>query len=191
MRVDVSGRHFIFPSECACCGGPADTELAASASREWGKRVVHTETKSWDIPYCTRCTSHIASYEEAGSLARILTVLSVVVGGAIVFMGNPFWGIAIGIILVIGTVMVFARSLTRARSLCSDRCAIVGRAVAYLGWDSSVHKFEMSSQHFAVSFMDSNRSKLVNLSVEAIGLLSDNGPKTLPTAARSPRRYIS
>jgi hypothetical protein len=59
MRVDLSGHTFVYPDECACCGGVPDRELTVWARRSRGTRVIHTETKLWDVPYCTARIEHI------------------------------------------------------------------------------------------------------------------------------------
>ncbi len=191
MRVDVSGHSFVFPNECACCSGIPDCELTVSANRSWGSKVVRTETKSWDVPYCAGCIEHIRADEAAGSFARWFTALSVLFALSIGYGVNPYWGAAIGILGVTGTVLVFGKLLRNARAKGSGSCVTLHRAVEYLGWSATLHKFEFTSWHFACNFMRANQKKLVNLSFEARNLLSVNGSAFKPSGARSPRRYIS
>lgn len=191
MRVDVSGHSFVFPNECACCGGGADCDLTVSASRSWGSKVVHTESKSWDVPYCTGCLKHIRAFEVAGSFARWFTVISVLLGGLIGYGIDPYLGVAIGILAVGGTVLVYGRKLSIARAESSPDCVDLNRAIDYLGWSGTVHKFEFTSRHFACNFMRANQNKLVNLSFEARNLLSADGLTFTPSSSRSPRRNIS
>ena len=191
MRVDVSGHSFVFPNECACCGGTPDSELTVSASRSRGSKVVHTEAKSWDVPYCTGCIKHIRAGDAAASFARWSTVLSILVGLLIGYGINPYWGAAIGILGVIGTVVVFGRLLRNARAKGSANCVTLHRAVDYLGWSGTLHKFEITSRPFACKFMRANQNKLVNLSFEARGMLLANDSTSTPSESRSARRYIS
>src|ERR1035438_9787503 len=106
MRVEVSGQSFVFPHQCACCGTAPDNSLTVSASKSRGTKVVHTETKTWDVPYCSGCIQHIRSAEAAGSFARLFTILSLVLGVLLGFGVDPYLGTAIGILGVVGTVMV-------------------------------------------------------------------------------------
>jgi hypothetical protein len=189
MRVDVSGQRFVFPSECACCGATPDSALTISASRSRGSKVVHTETKSWDVPYCTDCIEHLRASQAAGSFARLFTFLSVLLGVLIGFGVNPYLGAAIGILAVVGTVMVYGKKRDQARAECDANCVNVDAAIAYLGWYGTLHKFEIGSQQFACDFMTANQNKLVNLSSEARSLLSASGSQG--SRSRSPHRYVS
>lgn len=191
MRVDVSGRSFIFPRLCACCGVTADRELAVSATRSWGKRVRHSETKAWDIPYCATCVQHVGAAASARTLAVILGCASVLAGGVVAAYVEPSTGVVMGIAAMVGTVFLFKRLMSQARSLCHANCACVGKAVAYLGWYGSLHQFDIASRQFAHDFMAANQNKLVNLSTEAQSLLASTGSTIGPSTARSPRRYIT
>jgi len=191
MRVEVSAHIIAFPHECACCGAVPDAELAVSAGISRGKRVVHTETKLWNVPYCSRCLSHIRSYEQAASIAKWLTVFSIVTGLVIGLAWGAFDGIAVGILSIILTIAVFSAFMKRARSICCADCTDVDSVVTYIGWQSSVHKFEIKAQRYASKFMVANSKKLVNLSPAALNLLSAKVPKIEPDKPRAPLRYIS
>ncbi len=54
MEIDLTGRTFVFPNQCACCNRPPNDELIIAAQRSRGRRVVHTTTKTWNVPYCKR-----------------------------------------------------------------------------------------------------------------------------------------
>ncbi len=192
MRVDVSGHHFIFPFQCACCGAAPNGQLAFSASRSWGRRVERTETKAWDVPYCSRCITHVHALEEARSFAKTFTVLSILLSLLVGYVLDPYFyfGIAVGVVAIVGTVMTFGQKLQEARSLQTTSCVNVDKAVAYLGWSGTLHRFEFTSRHFARAFMAANQDKLVNLSVEQRWLLSEGG-SPVPNAPRSARRYIT
>ncbi len=59
--VEISARIISWPAVCACCCRPRDTVIEVSSTRTTGKRVIHTETKSWNIPYCNKCLGHITA----------------------------------------------------------------------------------------------------------------------------------
>jgi|SRR5579863_1041253 len=191
MRIDLSGHSFVFPAKCACCGGPADAELAVSAIKTTGKRVVHTKTNVWDVPYCINCVRHVKAVEAAKALAWVLGILSVVIGVFLGYAVNSGTGIIMGGLALLGTGMVYANRLSQARSQCGSTCVCVGRAVAYLGWHGTLHQFEVLSAPFARDFMTSNQGKLVNLSSEARNLLAEAGSVPKTNTPRTPRRYMS
>jgi hypothetical protein len=59
----------------------------------------------------------------------------------------------------------------RARALCSANCANVCSAVGYLGWNGTVHIFELASRPFALRFMLANRSRILNVDYDVLGEL--------------------
>ena len=68
-QLQVSAKILSWPRQCACCGGEANAELRAAASRTTGKRVQHTTTSWWHVPYCNSCLHHKAQYDEASKWA--------------------------------------------------------------------------------------------------------------------------
>lgn len=57
--VKISARLIHFPLVCPCCMERADTTVELSAVRERGVRVVRSEEKGWEVPYCQQCLRHI------------------------------------------------------------------------------------------------------------------------------------
>ena len=102
MRIDASGHNFVFPHKCACCGGAADTELGASATKSSGKRVVHTKTNVWDFPYRSRCVGHVMSAEGTRTVALILGIVSVSFGLFLGFVASATSGVMIGTLAIVG-----------------------------------------------------------------------------------------
>jgi hypothetical protein len=190
MRIDLSGQSFDFPDSCACCHGIADRLLPIPATKSSGKRVIHTEQNVWDVPYCDRCLGHFRAAESARSLARGLTISSVLGGVVIGYFVNTAIGIIIGILGVVAAVFLHSSQMDRARAMCSANCACVGRAIAYLGWHGPLHQFEIMSSRFAGELMAANPRKLVNLSPQARSLL-ESMPMASSTTRRTPRRYRS
>ena len=66
-RVQISAHRIAWPRCCACCCGPKDTEVTLSFTRRRGVRVIREQTKSWLLPYCTRCLDHIDAVERLES----------------------------------------------------------------------------------------------------------------------------
>jgi hypothetical protein len=78
--LQISARVIRWPGICACCAQPADAAIEVSSTRTTGKRVIHTQTKSWDVPYCNRCLSHIRAAKDLRAFSRIVINLSLVTG---------------------------------------------------------------------------------------------------------------
>ena len=192
MRVELSGIKFKFPNECPCCGGTPDSELLISASRSKGSRVVRTEVRAWNLPYCSRCVKHVGDVERARGQLKLLVLLSILLATFIAFKINPLLGVGIGIAALLGASIVYKRQLDRLSSGCSSAsCASIERTVDYLGWHGTLHQFEIRSVRFARNFMESNSGKLVNVSPEARNLLSASDETSRPNAPRSASRFIS
>lgn len=98
--VEISARIIRWPDICACCSRPADTAIEISSTRTTGKRVIRTQTKSWQVPYCKRCLSHIRAAKDLRAFWRIVINLSLVIGlaGAVLtllILGVIVWQSAI------------------------------------------------------------------------------------------------
>lgn len=191
MRIDVSGHSFVFPDKCACCCGVANTQCYISASRSTGKRVVHTKTQVWDVPYCARCASHVMAAKGSRSAALLLVGLSILLAVLVGYFLTPSAGVTIGAFGVVGSLVVHSRLMAKARGQCNAECVSVDKAIAYLGWHGTLHQFEMSSPHYASDFMVVNHTKLVNLSPQARNLLASSDLPPQKNAPRAPRRYMS
>lgn len=78
--VQISARIVRWPGVCACCCQPADTSIEVSCTRVTGKKVIHTQTKSWDVPYCRRCFAHIKAAKALRAFSMLVIHLSIVFG---------------------------------------------------------------------------------------------------------------
>src|SRR5205085_4176030 len=113
--VQISARIIRWPGICACCGRHADTAIEISSTRTTGKRVIRTQTKSWEVPYCHRCVRHIRAAKELRAFSRIVLNLSLVIGLAGAFLSLPILGLLasgaavlaafLGLLVVAGTVV--------------------------------------------------------------------------------------
>ena len=191
MHVEVSGQSFAFPPKCACCCAPADSELTVAASKSTGKKVVHTKTNAWDIPYCRHCINHVRALDSARRTSHWLAFFSLVLGSLTAYVANGYLGSSIGVLCLIGTVFARKQMVAQAREKCHSYCASVDRAIVYLGWHGSLHRFDISSNQFAAEFMGANERKLVNLSQQARQLLAATTPAAKPNASRTARRYFT
>ncbi|HWZ45504.1 MAG TPA: hypothetical protein VNW97_18665 [Candidatus Saccharimonadales bacterium] len=192
MRVDVSGHQFTFPPTCACCNSAADRQLTISASKSSGKRVIHTKTQVWDIPYCAHCLAHVGAADRAAGTAKLLTILSLLAAVFLWYLTSFYIALIFGILAIIGTAILHGKQMSNARAMCSPACMSVSRAIAYLGWHGTLHRFEVLSPNFARDFMAANQRKLVNLTPQARDLLASSGITAEPlNKPRSARRYMT
>ena len=189
MLVEVSGQRFVFPQQCACCGGPSNTTLHAAHSKTWGKRVIHTKTSSWEFPYCSACIDHVRSYGYAPGVAVLFAVLVIVIGtligSAITWTEEVLgYGLMAAIFFTIAAGIVgYVRQARKARGMCSATCVYVGRAVTYVNWYSSVHSFNIMSSKYAALFMLANAKKLINVTNDGRRLME----WAITEAASAPR----
>lgn len=178
MRVCVSARLISFPASCACCMEAADFERPARASRTTGTRVVRTQARSWNVPWCRACWSHSTTWETGTTLGWLAFASAIVVTIATVWNGPTItaepalvWGLAlsVGIGIAMAAILKFLASLGKKKS-----CPLTAPAFKYQGWNGSVQYFRIRSERYAIAFMKANYSKLVNVTSYQEKLLSEN-----------------
>lgn len=69
-RVDIAARTIRWPAICACCSQPTDTSVEVSSTKEKGVQVVRRHTKSWQVPYCHDCLSHVKAFVELNEFLK-------------------------------------------------------------------------------------------------------------------------
>ena len=116
MRVDLSGIRFAFPNECPCCGGMPDGTLVISASRSKGRRVVRTEVRAWNLPYCNRCIKHIKDVATIRLQLKLLAFVSIAVGALMAVTVSLLVGATTGVAALVGSLLVKKNQLDRLRS---------------------------------------------------------------------------
>src|SRR5579862_5573633 len=133
MKVDVSGQKFVFPQTCACCGSWPHTTFAAVASKTTGSRVVRTQSKSWDFPYCGSCICHVSKARTATNVSGTIAALAVVAAVVAGFSGLLAISVVVAAAGISGAIYSYHKLMGQARALCSPNCASVECAVKYLG----------------------------------------------------------
>jgi hypothetical protein len=159
LQVTISARKLSWPDVCACCMGYSDAWLRCAHSVSKGRRVVHTTTKAWSVPYCRRCIRHRRLHLSAGWWWRAGLVL----GGGLLLCallareGTPW---------LLMSALAFVACALRGRSLAgasrramAAACRVPGSAVVYHGWHGSEQTFEFANQQYYVLFLDSNDTK--------------------------------
>lgn len=66
MRVEFkTGDGVRFPALCPCCGAPPDT---TTAIRSYAFKGRTTTTRTWEVPYCTPCVTHMHRFGGAAGM---------------------------------------------------------------------------------------------------------------------------
>lgn len=181
MRVEASGYQFVFPQMCACCGSQPETALTVSATKTSGKKVVRTQTNTWDFPYCSKCVEH--------TNMATFAIIAMVVVGIIVLVVFGLIHIIAGLILgAVAAVGIYIWLMKYAKGLCSENCVCVGKAVSFVSWDGTRQIFEIVSPKYAGEFMLANQRKLINLSPKARNLIEGEGYMNRAKNVQSARR---
>lgn len=184
VRVEVSSSKFSVAHECACCGAEPSVHLAASFTRQTGKKVIREHTRSLDFPYCERCHGHVTLYESAGEAATTTVVIGILAAIVLAFIA----GAAAGMILFLCSLPIAlvraANRRTQAQLQCSSECAGAQAAVEYLGWSGTVSSFKFQSETYAVKFADDNSRNLVNVSMHLRNLLATQDPERVDRHAK-------
>lgn len=170
--VEVSARQLFFPKLCACCAGSPDGIFQAMAIRTKGVRVVRTDTRWWDVPYCRACLRHIEYLNRSKrwwNRAILLLVLSVGWISVSLFFPKDIvnlteytpWG---SIVFALAAVSYFLgiRYHRRAMRATCATCACVEEAVVYAGWYGSIHTFLFDNREFADAIIRANEKKVVD-----------------------------
>lgn len=160
FQFQISAKMLQWPRKCACCGEAPNTSIRASASKTKGKRVKHTTTSWWEVPYCTTCLSHKRAYEAASWWL----IAGFVVGLLVWFLitnstGSGLGGFIPGIVILGASVWPFTKAQAAARAQMRPTCCTPTVAVRYLGWYGTFHTFQFSSQAYTDEFLLANRSK--------------------------------
>jgi len=156
----ICARLLSWPRKCACCGGTADSHMRAAASKTTGKRVQHTKTSWWEVPYCHTCLAHKAAYESAtgwlwGGLV-VGVIAWVVVGQA---SSSGTLGFLVGSVVAGGAFWPYGRAQAAAQAQMKPTCCTPRAAVRYLNWHGTFHTFVFESESYTNEFLASNGQK--------------------------------
>lgn len=150
-KFQISANLLSWPKSCTCCGNSADTHIRASASRTTGKRVKHTKTSWWEVPYCSGCLQHKQAFDAAGNWI----LAGLVLGIAIWF----FVGFTPGILLTCASILPFSMAQSSAKRRMKKTCCSPSAAVRYLEWHGTIHTFVFESKLYLDNFLSNNSSK--------------------------------
>jgi hypothetical protein len=92
VRVQISARLIRWPSQCACCLRQANEQHNCSHTRVTGKRVIRHNTKSWAIPYCSKCLDHVHANGRAEGMSSA-GATAALVGGILIGLASIAFGL--------------------------------------------------------------------------------------------------
>lgn len=162
-QLQVSAKILSWPRQCACCGGQANSELRAAASRTTGKRVQHTTTSWWHVPYCSSCLHHKAAYDGASKWSG--WGLGGGVGAWVVLgwlTGSGWFGFIVAVALAAAGFWYQGKAQEEARKLMCATCAAPSDAVRYIGWHGTFHTFVFDSKGYLEDFVAANSRKTMS-----------------------------
>jgi hypothetical protein len=180
--VQISARIISWPSFCACCSQPATTSLGTSYTRTTGKRVIHHDTRVWQIPYCQDCVKHV---REANSATRwranriwMDVCLGFLLSGVLILgchqsIPSESLKYVLDIVVVSSVALLvaflcrrvqreFSTKITIIRARAPASCCSVYRACHYNGWYGTVHTFRFCNAHFVDALRRANPGKCVD-----------------------------
>lgn len=162
-QLQISAKILSWPRQCACCGGEANAELRAAASRTTGKKVQNTTTYWWHVPYCIRCLEHKNAYDVASKWATVGVVCGIAAWPLIGWITGSGW-LGFAVCIALGTLCVWYQGKSRgeARKLMCETCAVPSDAVRYLDWHGTFHTFAFENKSYLDSFVAMNSRKTMS-----------------------------
>jgi hypothetical protein len=169
MRIEVSGKQFVFPRSCACCGRfPTQTIEVRGGEKN---QLARTKGWVWDVPYCLQCKKHVVLTDRVQIGALALVAFAIGVAFTSGFARGPLPGLAVAALGVTGVGLVFVIVNRLRRQHLQRNCWGLGLAVEYLGSNRDCHAFEIKSYYYARDFILANHRKIVNASAKVAGIL--------------------
>jgi len=174
--VVVSARDIVAPNLCVCCGGPPDTALADAATRTWGKRVVHSQSRVAVFGICTRCDGHCRVLFPSWSNHLLWTCVVLFVAAV-----THSFGVPVALLAVTWGVFVLGYLRARAELLRgrTTSCEAVDRPADYVRWYGTEHTFHFDSLRYARAFADANhaaKKRVLGLDPDGTPRLPELGP---------------
>lgn len=187
MRVEVSGKQFVFPRQCACCGRFPGSRLTISGSER--NRNSRTEGWIWDIPYCVQCVSHVKAVDRIFigglSIVALFGICSFIVGFVLTSWLSGLGFFAATTALVTGAVWILLSAVKIGQH---EQCCTAFRAITYLGSAGAIHSFDFRSKGYCSAFVRANHHKLVNASASVSRIARDLAVSENQVARRITKR---
>lgn len=169
MRIEVSGKQFVFPRSCACCGRfPSQTIEVRGGEKN---QLARTKGWVWDVPYCLPCKKHVllTDWVQLGALA--LAALALCIAFISGFVRGPWPGFEIAALGLTAVGLGFVITNRLRRQDLPRNCWGLGLSVEYLGSNRDCHAFDIKSYYYARDFILANHRKIVNANPKVAGIL--------------------
>lgn len=187
MKIEVSGKQFVFPRLCACCDRFPNKSIMLTGTER--NRYSRTRGWAWDVPYCQACLRHVRQSD--GILIGALSIVSLFGFCSLfgVLAGLSLWLVITGFVLALsGAGFLTWLALRSLAKFGNPSCATIRLAIRYLGSSGATHSFDFSSRPYATAFVRANRLKLVNASTTVSQIVRDSGFREIQVARRITRR---
>lgn len=187
MRVEVSGKLFVFPRQCACCGRFPGSRLTISGTER--NRNSRTRGWVWDVPYCRDCVAHVRLTDRVLIVGISIAAVFGFCSFLMIVLGVD-WRLSVALVLTssVGVVALVWFAVARIMRRAHAGCCTVFRAVTYLGSAGATHAFDFRSRPYLRSFVRSNRLKLVNASAIVSQIVQDSFVSENQVARRLTKR---
>lgn len=144
--------------------------LSLAHTRTWGTRVIHSESKSWQIPYCHNCREHGVAYEDArnaGCITIVVPIVGLVASTLVVALAGAetaslVVGFLVGLVLLVICIRRGVRLRAIAGELLTPQCTSSGFAAEFVGWDGSIQSFRFSNPLFLEATKSLNADKCLD-----------------------------
>lgn len=159
-QFQISANILSWPRACACCTRTADTHIRATASRTTGKRVQHTITSWWDVPYCSACIAHKTKFDSAGNWLTAGLIGGVAVWVILGFASSSGTvGFVCGLFLFLASLWAYHSTKKAAFGMMRHECSTPSCAVRYIEWHGTFHTFIFCNQSYLDAFLAANSRK--------------------------------
>jgi hypothetical protein len=123
-------------------------------------------TTWWEVPYCLRCSRHIARHRLSKRVAQAGTFAG---GGVVVLtfiMNKDLRAMAflVGVGIIVSLLALAASRVLKgsARKMMGPTCAAPTLAVEYRGWDGTSHELVFTSKAYRDAFVAANPTERIS-----------------------------
>lgn len=159
FEIKVSANLLVIPKICCCCAEQVGSlSYQARATKTKGKRVIRTQTKSWDFLICDDCSRWINQTAWARTIVKIAVVLFLI---GLYFLSTDQTEVGIGIASIFGILCwAWLQARKKGREIMPHpNCR--PEPVEYFGWHGTVHSFRFSNPTYVEMFKQGNIKKLI------------------------------
>jgi hypothetical protein len=150
--IQVSARLLTFPNLCCCCCENIGVKkYRAKSSRTTGKKVKRTQTNVWEFPICESCSIWV-KVQNTAIYSLTFAIIFAVLG-------------ALGKNIVMGAIALILfgvwRIVAAKANMLKINAGCYAPPVKYLGWNGSVHSFNIMNGDYLARFAQLNAGKIL------------------------------